>query len=436
MCTLQTTFLHDVPANAGLWRPIRFDLGPAGSIVNSAPPAAVCFAHVGTGMRIDKLVRDALTQAMSLSDSAQLRGRVAGQPCAGVVLVTLAGIERSTGRGTVLFPISPTVPLGGPAQTTGDGLDTYSNTCNIGKRMAAVEIDEATTPVTVLWRRVEPDSGGAGITRGGHGMTSALEISGCAEMTGTVSNNCSVVPPRGAGGGMTGACTEFSLLRDTNLEALRASGRAPGPEAVTGRVRDLPQHAHLTVSEGDVFVITNGGGGGLGDPLLRAAGLVAADVAAGLVTVAAAGRLYGVVLGNDGAPDAVETLERRHGLRRERLGAAPARELFPAAEIEVGIGVRATADRWSCGYCGGDLGPLVTNYRDACVARARSATEALAEIGMRARPLRGEQQVTVTENFCPGCGSCVRTDVALAGVPPPPAPVLARAAAMATSGHA
>jgi N-methylhydantoinase B len=428
MCTLQTTLLYDVPANAGLWRPIRFDLGPPGSIVNSAPPAAVCFAHVGTGMRIDKLVRDALTQAMSLSDSAQIRGRVAGQPCAGVVLVTLAGIERSTGRGTVLFPISPTVPLGGPAQTTGDGLDTYSNTCNLGKRMAAVEMDEATTPLTVLWRRIQPDSGGAGITRGGHGMSSAFEISGCAEMTGTVSNNCSVVPPRGAGGGMTGACTEFSLLHDTNLHALRADGRAPAPEAIAGRPSELPQHAHLTVAEGDVFVITNGGGGGLGDPLLREADLVAVDVAAGLVTVAAAERLYGVVLGTDGAPDAPRTRERRHEIRRQRLGGAPARELLPTAELEVGIGVRALADRWSCGYCAAELGALATNYRDACVARARRATEALGELGMRARPLRGEQQVTVTEHFCPGCGSCVRTDVTLAGAPPAPAPVLARAA--------
>ncbi len=228
MNTLQTTFLHDVPANAGLWRPVHFDLGAPGTIVNSVPPAAVCFAHVGTGMRIDKLVRDVLTQAMSLSDSARVRGRVAGQPCEGVVLITLTGIERATGRTTVLFPISPTVALGGPAQSTADGLDTYSNTCNIGKRMAAVEMDEATTPVMILWRRIEPSSGGAGITRGGQGMTSALEIRGADEMTGTVSNNCSQVPPRGAGGGMTGACTEYRLL----------AGHEPRSAALAGPAAD------------------------------------------------------------------------------------------------------------------------------------------------------------------------------------------------------
>ena len=73
MNTLQCVLLHDVPANAGLWRPIEFDLGPTGTVVNSVPPAPVCFAHVGTGMRIDKLVRDVLAQAASLSAEASVR---------------------------------------------------------------------------------------------------------------------------------------------------------------------------------------------------------------------------------------------------------------------------------------------------------------------------------------------------------------------------
>jgi len=428
MCTLQTTFLHDVPTNAGLWRPVQFDLGPAGTIVNSAPPAAVCFAHVGTGMRIDKLVRDALSQAMSLSDSPRLRGRVAGQPCAGVVLVTLAGVERATGRTTVLFPVSATVPLGGPAQTTGDGLDTYSNTCNIGKGLSAVEMDEATTPVTVLWRRVQPDSGGAGITRGGHGMTSAFEISGSDEMTGTVSNNCSAVPPRGAGGGLPGACTEYRLLSDTNLDDLRADGRLPTPETASGRQRELPQHAHLTVSEGDLFVITNGGGGGLGDPLLRDPQTVADDVAAGLVTQAAARQLYGVVLAEGGRADAQATAACRTGIRRDRLGHEPVRDLLPADEIETGIGVRAPADRWSCAYCTADLGPFQENYRSACAARTRPAAQALGALGMYVRAPHGGDQVLLAEYFCPACASLVRADVTVSGASLAPAPQLLRAA--------
>lgn len=427
MCTLQTTFLPDVPTNAGLWRPVHFDLGPAGSIVNSVPPAAVCFAHVGVGMRIDKLVRDVLGQAMCLSDSRRIRARVAGQPCAGVVLVTLAGVERATGRTTVLFPVSSTVPLGGPAQTTGDGLDTYSNTCNIGKGLAAVEMDEATTPVTVLWRRIQPDSGGAGITRGGHGMTSAFELRDCERMTGTVSNNCSAVPPRGAGGGMPGACTGYRLLQDTNLRDIRSGGHLPMPDTAGGHQRELPQHAHLTVREADVFVITNGGGGGLGDPLLRDPGLVAADVAAGLVSESVAHSIYGVVLGGGGRPEPGSTTARRDEIRRQRLGTDPTRPVR-LAEVEIGIGVRARAKRWACGYCDGDLGALDDNYRSACVSRTRPAVSVLGELGMYVREPRDSARVVLADHFCPACGSAVRTDVTLAGAPPAPAPELPQAA--------
>jgi N-methylhydantoinase B len=428
MNTLQCAFLHDVPANAGLWRAVHFDLGEPGSIVNSRPPAAVCFAHVGTGMRIDKLVRDALTQAMSLSGSPEVRSRVAGQPCEGTVLVTLSGVERATGRTTVLFPVSPTVPLGGPAQSVGDGLDTYSNTCNIGKGMAAVEMDEVTMPVRILWRRIEPSSGGAGITRGGQGMTSALEIDGAERMSGTVSNNCSLVPPRGAGGGLTGACTEYELLADTNVTQLRAQGRQPMPETISGRRRELPQHANLSVAEGEVFVITNGGGGGLGDPLLRDPEAVAIDVRAGYVNARAAAGLHGVILDEREQLDGVATTRRRREIRTQRLGATPTRQPRRAAELEVGIGVRADAETWICAYCDADLGPLSGNYRDACVTRSRPVTEALGASGMRVRARRDGAELLTAEHHCPACASIVRADVILDGAPLPEAPSLARVA--------
>jgi N-methylhydantoinase B len=431
MNTLQCTYLHDVPANAGLWRPVGFDLGRPGSIVNSRPPAAVCFAHVGVGMRVDKLVRDTLTQAMSLSESARVRARVAGQPCEGTALVTLSGIERATGRNVVLFPVSPTVPLGGPAQSVGDGLDTYSNTCNIGKGMAAVEMDEATMPVRVLWRRIEPSSGGAGITRGGQGMTSAMELVGVEPMSGTVSNNCSLVPPRGAGGGMTGACTEYELLADTNVAALQAQGRSPTPETISGRRRTLPQHAHLTVAEGEVFVFVNGGGGGLGDPLLRDPELVAVDVASGYVSERAAGELHGVVIDAGGQVDRAATERRRGELRTARLGAHPTREA--GDRIEVGIGIRAGDSDWRCGYCEQPLGPLTGNYRDVCVSRSRPVVQALGAAGMRVRPRRDGPPLLLVEHYCPGCAHTVRTDVVLDGAPESPAPALARVAQGQTS---
>jgi N-methylhydantoinase B len=420
MNTLQCVLLYDVPANAGLWRPIAFDLGREGTVVNSVPPAPVSFAHCGTGMRVDKVVRDVLAQAASLSANALVRGRVSSQPCEGLFLTTLTGMDRRSGQPTVIFPISPTVGMGGPAQTVGDGQDTYSNTCNLGIGMAAVEVDESTAPLLILWRKVQPSTGGAGMTRGGNGVSTAFQISGSPEMRGTVSNNTAAVPPRGSGGGLPGSPTAYQILSRTEFDRLVGEGRLPEPETLGGTPQDIPAYATVRVMEGDVFHLTNGGGGGLGDPLLRDPALVARDVVDGYVLDHVAKSVYGVVLGGDDAATAMA----RDEIRRERLGGFPSRPLLPADRIEVGIGVRAHCGSWTCGYCGGELGPLDENYRVACVERTRPAPEALHETGMQARAHPGDG-VVVSEYFCRGCGSCVRTDIGVESSGMAPAPRLA-----------
>lgn len=63
------------------------------------------------------------------------------------------------------------------------------------------------------------------------------------------------------------------------------------------------------------------GGGGIGNPLLRDLDRVAADVAAGIVTVEAAVEQYGVVVSPDATIDVAATCaerERRKASRRRR----------------------------------------------------------------------------------------------------------------------
>ncbi|MEA2141945.1 MAG: N-methylhydantoinase [Solirubrobacteraceae bacterium] len=424
MNTLQCVLLYDVPANAGLWRPLEIDLGPTGTIVNSVSPAPVSYSHVGTGMRIDKLVRDALSQALSLSEDEKVRARVSSQPCEGDMLTTLAGIDRRSGNPTVLFPVAPTVGLGGPAQTTGDGQDTYSNTCNLGVGMSAVEADEATTPVLVLWRRIQQGSAGAGTTQGGHGMTTAFQIRGADSMSGTGSNNCADVPPRGAGGGLPGAATDYKILTGVDIDTHVQGGAMPTPESIGGTPRDLPANTSLTVDEGDLFFVTNGGGGGLGDPLLRAPELVARDVTDGYVAAEFARDVYGVVVDDAGDADEDATRHARAQIREARIGRAPAGDVAPEDQREIGIGVRLNGSNWSCGYCAADLGAAAGNYRSACVERTRPIAEVFSELGMKVRSDPSAPTVVLSEYFCPECASSVRADVALEGADPAPAPEL------------
>jgi len=413
MNTLQTVLLYDVPPNAGLWRPIEIDLGPEGTIVNSVPPAPVSYAHVGTGMRIDKLVRDVLAQAVSLADDPRIRARVSSQPCEGDMLTTLAGIDRRSGQPTVLFPVAPTVGLGGPAQTTGDGQDTYSNTCNIGCGMSAVEVDESASPVLVLWRRIEPSTGGAGTTQGGHGMNTAFQIYGSETMSGTGSNSCADVPPRGAGGGFPGAATQYQVITGVDVSEHVVGGAMPSPESLGGTARKQPANTPMTVLEGDLFLVVNGGGGGLGDPLLRSPEKVAVDVGDGYVNARVALEIYGVVSAEDGVVDVDATQAARAAIRAARIGSIPTSEVKP--ELEVGIGVCLEGDQWACGYCAQPLGDAADNYRVACVMRQRPVVEVFEELGMGVRSRDAGPVVEMSEFFCPACGSCVRVDVGLEG---------------------
>ena len=412
MNSLQCVLFWDVPVNHGLWQPITIDVGPPGTVVNSIPPAPVSFAHVGAGMRIDKLVRDVLSQAITLSSDPAIRARACSQPCEGIFITTLSGLDKRTGNAVVIFPVSPTVGLGGPAQTLCDGQDTYSNTCNLGIGMAPVEVDESTTPVLILWRQIQASSGGAGIFRGGNGMTTAFQISGTKQMSGTVSNNGAEVPPRGCGGGWSGSATHYQIFSQTNIADLHAAGKLPEPETLSGTAQDLPANTTVTVKEGDVFFVTNGGGGGLGDPLLRNPESVARDVTDGYVHQPLAHDVYGVVLSEAGEIDRSATEARRREIRRERLGKTPSRSLPGDAKFEAGVGIRIEKEAWVCGYCEAELGALGDNYRSSCIERKRIASTALAELGMYARA-RDFKQLEISDYFCPECASCIRSDVAL-----------------------
>lgn len=413
---LQTLFIPDVPVNAALWRAIHFDLGPSGTIVNSRPPAPVSQSHMECGMRVTRLMSDVLTQAMSLSPSEKLRSRAAGQPNNGISTCTLAGVDRSTGGPIVIFPIAPTVGLGGPAQSVADGIDTYSGQFNIGTRMAAVEIDESAGPMVTLWRRIQPSAGGAGESRGGQGMASALAMRGIDEMTGTAFNSCAEVPPRGAGGGFPGAATDYYVLRNSNVNDLLEAGEMPTEESLAGEHQVMPSKTGtLTMVESDIILILSGGGGGLGDPLLRPPELVAKDVHDGYTTPAVAKDVYGVILDADAGVDDGGTVAQRLAIRERRIGRKPEREVVADHEREVGISVAVRDGRWTCACCGEDLGALDDNYRGGCIAHVRTAAEAMQESGQRVRARTIDPQVYLSEYYCPGCGLTVRADVNVGG---------------------
>jgi N-methylhydantoinase B len=417
--TMLAQIAYDIPVNAGIWRPVHFDLGPAGTIVNSSPPAPVSQSHMETGMRVNKVLADVFSQACGLCDDPRTASRVAGQVPENMSFFTAFGIDRRNGMPMVAFPMSIGMSNGGGAQTVGDGMEIYAAQCMSGCDMPDVEMEETSQPGMILWRRVAPDTGGAGLYRGGLGVASALSIEHCDRMTGGAFTNTAQVPPRGSAGGYPGAAGRWKILRDTNVLELLETGVFPDEKTLEGRLDDLPSKVgSLVLDRGDVFTVVNGGGGGVGDPLLRAPEVVATDVADGYVSVAAAKDVYGVVLGESGKADLEATAAERASIREQRIGGKP--------EADVGDGVLGLAPlkiadgHWHCGLCGHDLGEETRNWRQAAATRETEISARYEELHSQVRARTEDEPVVLRENFCPGCATSLAVDVTLEGNEPVP----------------
>jgi len=196
-----------------------------------------------------------------------------------------------------------------PGRPMGDGPDGHS--LWPGFTNVPNEFLERYFPLLIERYETEPDSGGAGLHRGGNGIHMTYRF--LASGTISIHDDRWFVPPWGVNGGEPGK------------RARKVLEKADGTAQIIGnKVEDVH------VEEGDQLHFITWGGGGWGDPLDRDPALVGKEITQGLVTVEGA-KAYGVVAGPDGAVDHAATEALRTKMRAER----PALELFnygPAVE--------------------------------------------------------------------------------------------------------
>ncbi len=420
---LTTLAYGDLRVNGGFWRPVEIDLGEPGTLVHATPPSPVSNGHVEAGMRACKLARDALSQALALSDDPELRARVGAKAHDGPPVMGLLG-ENQHGGDSLVFYLDPASGIGGGAQSVADGQDAYGCTCMTGCGLSDLEVHEAADPLVFLSRRVVPNSGGPGQFRGGQGVEQVFALHYVDTMGGPTFLPCAEVPASGFGGGFPGAGSHTDVLRDTNVATELAAGRLPTLARLRGRDEPLRNKVgHLELSRGDVLVMTGGGGGGLGDPLLRPVDRVAADLAAGFVTALHAEAAYGVVVGAHGDVDTAKTRACRAALLEARLGAAPAKP--PRAPESPGVAVSVRGGTWRCGSCDETLGASGDNWRSAAATRTTPIAQRYAELHMFVRPRDEAPGVLLYEHACPRCALALGVDVGVDGAPVPKAPHLA-----------
>ena len=184
-----------------------------------------------------------------------------------------------------------------PGRPIGDGLDGHS--LWPGFTNVPNEFIESYFPLRIERYETIIDSGGAGLHRGGNGLSVAYRFL-CDGEVG-IHDERWLTYPWGVNGGGTGARSSKRLLRTDGSEEW------------------LPAKAEgIKVKAGDLLYFNTWGGGGWGDPCARDPQLVLADVRRSLVSVDGA-RRYGVVIAGD-AVDAQATKKLRAELTAQRNG--------------------------------------------------------------------------------------------------------------------
>jgi len=228
-CLLQ----EDVPASAGLMRPVHM-VAPPGTVVNARPPAAVAGGNVETSQRIVDTLLLALAQA--------LPGRVPAGSSGTMNNLTIGGIDERTGEAFAYYETIAGGMGARPDRPGVNGVHTHmTNSLN-----TPAEALEFAYPLRVTRYSLRRDSGGQGKFRGGEGIVREVELLSDAEVTLLADRRKQ--GPRGLQGGTDGA--------PGRTEIVHADGSA----------EVLPGKASVRLKKGDRVRVESPGGGGWGKP--------------------------------------------------------------------------------------------------------------------------------------------------------------------------
>lgn len=235
----------NLPNNEGAWRPITLT-APPGCIVNPQFPAPGG-SRMLIGHYIPMLVFGCLGQIVPERVMA-----ACGSPMWGM---NQSGVREGGKPYANMFFYNG--GMGG--NTQGDGVTCLSWPSNVSS--TSIEISEHIAPLRFHHKKLRPDSGGAGRHRGGLGQEILIESRSETPIAVSFLAERTIFAAFGIEGGKDGA---------------------PGELRINGEKTD-PKKQYV-LNKGDTVSLGTPGGGGHGDPKLRSAAALAADVAAGYVT--------------------------------------------------------------------------------------------------------------------------------------------------------
>lgn len=226
-CLLQ----EDVPATAGLMRPVRV-IAPEGTVVNARPPAAVAGGNVETSQRIV----DVLLRALALAVPERIPAAASGT----MNNLTIGGTDPRTREP---FAYYETIAGGMGARPTKGGVSGV-HTHMTNSLNTPAEALEYAYPLRVRRYGLRSNTGGAGKHQGGDGIVREIEVLTEAEVTLLAERR--TLAPWGLQGGAQGAVGKAAMVRED------------------GSVRELPGKFNVRLHPGERIRIETPGGGGWG----------------------------------------------------------------------------------------------------------------------------------------------------------------------------
>jgi N-methylhydantoinase B len=252
----------DVPANAGVLRPIEFVI-PDSSLLGVGPPRPVA-GYTETILRLIGVIFGALGKAVP--------ERATAAPFGTINALSLSG-QRKDGTRWVMFSFFGG-GLGGNPES--DGLHHANNPISTAT-IPPAEILEAAYPVMFTQWALRPDSGGAGLHRGGVGAVYEIEALSPGTTEVALLGERGRYAPFGVSGGHPAALNTFAW------QSTEGWNTPPMASKIVGVKIEAGQRVRLEAP----------GGGGWGDPMQRPREAVARDIKLGFVSAERAAQDYG-----------------------------------------------------------------------------------------------------------------------------------------------
>ena len=222
---------EDVPAAAGLMRPIRV-IAPEGTIVNARPPSAVAGGNVETSQRIVDVLLRALAQAIPDRIPAAASGTMNN--------LTIGGIDPRTGDPFTYYETIAGGMGARPGKAGIAGVHTHmTNSLN-----TPAEALEYAYPLRVRSYLLRPDSGGEGKFRGGDGIVREIELLTDCDVTLLADRRSR--GPWGLAGARDGSAGRAYVTRQD------------------GSLEEMPGKFSSRLRKGERITIESPGGGGWG----------------------------------------------------------------------------------------------------------------------------------------------------------------------------